>query len=252
VASAFTEDSVVAAYQYRPPYPQSTFKLIADLAASHHCMLDVGCGTGLIARSLIDRFDQIDAIDISPAMLEQARRLPRGDAPNLDWIEGPVENTPLNPPYALITAGDSLHWMDWHTVLPRFVDLLTPNGYLVILTVKTLPVAWESGLLSVIKQYSTNQAYQPTNLIRELEQRHLFSVHGHTKTEPEPFSQSVEDYIESFHGRASFSRQRMSVTASAEFDQTIRTLLRETGRDAVQLSIVADVTWGIPLKLPSW
>lgn len=39
---------------------------------------------------------------------------------------------PLGPPYGLVTAGSSLHWMDWEVVLPRIGRLLSPEGCLAI------------------------------------------------------------------------------------------------------------------------
>lgn len=36
----------------------------------------------------------------------------------------------LDPPYALVVAGDSLHWMDWPVIVPRIRDVLSPNGSL--------------------------------------------------------------------------------------------------------------------------
>jgi hypothetical protein len=30
----------------------------------------------------------------------------------------------LQPPYALVTAGAGLHWMDWNIVMLRFADLI--------------------------------------------------------------------------------------------------------------------------------
>lgn len=43
--------------------------------------------------------------------LEAGRWLAGGDAKNLRWIVGRAEDAPLNPPYDLTTAGESLHWM---------------------------------------------------------------------------------------------------------------------------------------------
>ena len=36
--------------------------------------LDLGCGTGLMGQALVDRSERIDGVDLSPAMVEQARR----------------------------------------------------------------------------------------------------------------------------------------------------------------------------------
>ena len=43
-----------------------------------------------------------------------------------------METAPLDPPYALVTAGESLHWMAWEVVLPRFAAALVPGGLLAI------------------------------------------------------------------------------------------------------------------------
>src|SRR5262245_8074137 len=102
-ASAFQEHGVVAAYQHRPSYPDSVFALLADLIVdSPRRVLDVGCGTGFIARPLVELVDHVDALDVSQAMIDEGRRLPKGDHPRLTWIARRAEDAALNPPYALI------------------------------------------------------------------------------------------------------------------------------------------------------
>src|SRR5579863_1232455 len=130
----FQDLSIVEAYQHRPPYPAEAFDILAALMhGERRHVLDVGCGTGYIARNLVDRVEQLDAVDFSRHMIEMGKRLPNGDNPHLHWLFGPVEDVELSPPYALVTAGESLHWMDWNIVLPRFHRLLTPGGYLAII-----------------------------------------------------------------------------------------------------------------------
>lgn len=52
-ASAFGEASVVDAYAFRPPYPPQVFDVLARLLPAHpQRILDVGCGTGALARHL--------------------------------------------------------------------------------------------------------------------------------------------------------------------------------------------------------
>ncbi len=83
-------------------------------------MLDAGCGTGEIARRMAPRVAHVDAVDFSPAMIANGKRLAGREASALHWIEGEVETVALTPPYGLITEASSLHWMDWSVVLPRF------------------------------------------------------------------------------------------------------------------------------------
>ena len=129
-ASMFGDASVVSAYQYRPPYPPETFEILLrllDADADIRTVLDAGCGPGLMARQLAQAVDRVDAVDIAARMLALGKALPGGEDPKLCWIHGAMEDVPLHPPYALIVAAASLHWMHWETVLPRFHAVLTPG-----------------------------------------------------------------------------------------------------------------------------
>ncbi len=247
-AAQFQDQSVVAAYRYRPPYPAETFSILAGLITDEpRFVLDAGCGDGAIARHLLDAVEHIDAIDISQAMIEQGKQLPGGVDPRLHWLCAPMEEAPLQPPYALITAGASLHWMDWQIVLPRFQQALTPNGVLAIIYDELLPNPWDAALRENIRRYSTNQKFQPYNTIEELARRGLFQQQGEQHTAPVPFSQSVDDYIESFHARNGFSRQRMSQEGANGFDSEVKALLAGYCPDGiVTLQVTALVAWGKP------
>ena len=118
-AAQFKDAAVAAAYRYRPEYPEALFPMLADLVVGRpRLVLDVGCGTGFVARPLVSLVDRVDGVDFSAPMLEIARGLPNGDHPNIHWIHGPIEEVELDPPYGLITAGASLHWMEWPVVMP--------------------------------------------------------------------------------------------------------------------------------------
>jgi len=247
-ASAFQEAPVADAYAYRPPYPPGVFTLLVDLLPHDaQRLLDVGCGTGAVARHLIHLGLPIDAVDISEAMVTRGKQLPNGDHSLLQWHIGAIETVDLTPPYGLITAGESLHWMEWETILPRFAHLLQSNGNLVILDLGHETVPWSAELGKLIQQYSTNQTYQPIDLIAELTSRGLFAEKGRTTTAPWPFKQSVEAYVESFHGRASFSRERMRTADAETFDNAVQEAVRQYTQHDVELPIVATVVWGKPL-----
>ncbi|MFL5801884.1 MAG: class I SAM-dependent methyltransferase [Roseiflexaceae bacterium] len=246
-ASAFQERGVALAYQHRPPYPHTAIAILAGLMTdTPRRALDVGCGTGFIARHLAELADHVDALDVSQAMIDEGRRLPNGDHPRLSWIVGRAEDAPLSPPYALITAGESLHWLDWEIALPRFARLLAPNGWLAIVQSAQLPVAWDAELLPIIQRYSIFKKYQSVDIVAELEQRGLFRKYGGVCTESVAFRQSIDEYIESFHGRASLTRERLA-TAAAAFDAEIRRLVARFSPQIVELQMAADITWGKPL-----
>jgi SAM-dependent methyltransferase len=133
-ASAFQDASVVQAYSKRPPYPNDLFPLLAGLIAGERpVVLDVGAGTGDIARPLARLVERVDAVDWSPQMIARGRELPGGDASRVRWIQGRAEEATLDPPYGLVTAGQSLHWLDWDMLMPRLRDALTPGGCVAII-----------------------------------------------------------------------------------------------------------------------
>jgi SAM-dependent methyltransferase len=222
--------------------------LLADLlAGDRHVVLDVGAGTGDVARRLVPFVERVDAVDWSGAMIALGRSLPGGDAPNLRWIQGRVEEAPLEAPYGLVTAGESLHWMDWDVVMPRLREVLVPGGYVAILQREELRVAWSGDLLDLIRRYSTNRDYRPVNLIDELSRRSLFTKAGEWRSEPETYTQSIDDYIESMHSRSSFSRERMPAADLAAFDSALRALLARHASDGrIALRLAASAVWGVP------
>ncbi|HEX6121939.1 MAG TPA: class I SAM-dependent methyltransferase [Ktedonobacterales bacterium] len=244
----FQDASVVAAYPHRPPYPEAVFETLAGLLpAGQGAVLDLGCGTGDLARRLAERVARVDALDLSAGMLALARTLPGGDRPNLRWIHGAAEAAPLEPPYGLITAGESLHWMRWEVALPRCRALLAPGAVLAIVEREEVPRPWFAGLVLLFQQYSTNKDFQPYNVIHELTTRGLFAVRGQRTTEPVSVTQSIESYIESIHSRNGFSRERMAPGAATAFDDGVRALLaRAYPSGQVSIEVRAHLTWGQP------
>ncbi|HEX8036810.1 MAG TPA: class I SAM-dependent methyltransferase, partial [Ktedonobacterales bacterium] len=107
-AAQFQDAAIVAAYPARPPYPAEVFEILAGLiTAEPRTVLDMGCGTGDVARRLAPLTTRLDAVDVSSRMIALGKTLPGGNAPNLCWIVAAAEDAPLEPPYTLITAGES-------------------------------------------------------------------------------------------------------------------------------------------------
>ena len=81
-------------------------------------VLDVGCGTRLVSRNLMEFVDRVEGADVSENLIETANILPNVNHLGIKWICGPLEEVLLSPPYALVTAGQSFHRMDWEVVVP--------------------------------------------------------------------------------------------------------------------------------------
>jgi trans-aconitate methyltransferase len=220
------------------------------LAAGPATVLDAGCGSGDIAMGLLSHvphIERLDAVDLSPGMIAEGRQRRGGDDPRLNWQVAPIETATLQPSYALITAGESLHWMDWPILMPRFRSVLSPGGVLAIVGRNEQPSDWTDALLRIVQRYSTNRDFQPYNLINELTTRGLFTVHGSRKSAPHTHTQTIDDYIESWHSRNGLSRDRMSPDAAEAFDHETRELLAGLGhQESVTFDVVGSVTWGLP------
>lgn len=252
-ASIFQDESVVAAYQYRPPYPPETFTFLLSLVAPtvmRRTVLDAGCGTGLIARALAPYVDYVDAVDISEAMIRMGQALPGGDRSNIRWMTAPVETAPLDGPYALIVAAASLHWMDWARTLPRFAAHLAPNGVLALVEERAQPNPWDRAIRPILWRHSMNRDYSPydmTTVAAELEQRGLFQLLGSYETKPVSFQQSIPAWVESFHARNGFSRDRMPVASASACDAALRSAMSPYCPDGlVTQKIGARILWGVP------
>jgi SAM-dependent methyltransferase len=235
----FADVAVAAAYDRRPPYPAELFAILTDLIPERpRTVADAGCGSGDLARPLAALVGRVDAVDPSAAMIARGRARPGGDAANLRWIESTIEAAALDGTYGLITAGESLHWMEWAVTLPRFRDLLAPGGVLAIVGRAHPDLPWWHAVLRLIGRYSTNKDFRPYDLLEELATRGLFRESG----------QSVDDYIESIHSRNGFSRDRMTTADADAFDAAVRAAVAPYAEDGLlSLPISGTVVWGVPL-----
>jgi ubiquinone/menaquinone biosynthesis C-methylase UbiE len=249
-ASRFQHQSVVDRYHLRPTYPPQTFEFLNALIVDEpRAVLDVGCGTGNIARPLAASVDRVDAVDLSLPMLERARTLPGGDSPKIRWLHGRAEEVELEPPYALVAAAQSLHWMEWEVVLPRFARLLTLHGMLAIVHLVDQPVPWQEGYTQIERRFTTNPSYVPIDMIPELEKYRLFQQLGERQTAPVTMRQTVEDYIAAHHGRSCLSLESMTVEQAAQFDREMQVLLFPFAQDGLlTFEVVGEITWGKPLS----
>jgi len=250
-AARFQDQSVVDRYHLRPTYPPETFTILNALIVDEpRVVLDVGCGTGNITRSLADYVERIDAVDLSLPMLERARMLPGGDSPKIRWLHGLAEDVDLEPPYALVTAGESLHWVEWDVVLPRLARVLTQRGMLAIVYVEeqsTRSAPWSEGSRQISQRFSNNAAYQPFDWIAALVKERLFQKLGEQKCAPASVSQTVEDYIAAQHARSTLSLDTMTTEQARQFDGEMQALLLPYASDGLlTFSVVGGITWGKP------
>jgi SAM-dependent methyltransferase len=180
-------------------------------------------------------------------MVDAGRRRPGGGAPNLRWIVGAAETAPLRGPYALVTAGASMHWMRWSEVFERLAGVLADGAFLAIVGHgHDDDSPWTAGLSKVIGRHSRSPAYDPGfRLVDALTDSGLFEVAGHVSTAPEPFLQRTVDYVEYLHSTSSLAREWMPPEEAAAFDRAVTEVVAPYQMDGwLDMAVVADVTWG--------
>ncbi|MCA0158543.1 class I SAM-dependent methyltransferase [Tsukamurella sp. M9C] len=116
----------------RPRYSDVTL----DAIATGGTALDVGAGTGILARQLRDRGLDVLAVEPDGAMAAVAREsgVPAEVATFEEWDA-------RGRTFDLVTFGQSWHWVDAETAVPRLAGLLNPGGRVVLLWNKLRPTA---------------------------------------------------------------------------------------------------------------
>lgn len=112
------------------PFDDLISQVVAESPAS---IVDLGCGTGALTRSLADRWPaaRVVGIDNSPEMLEKSRSfaLPH----RLQFEHGEIDEWTPDGPIDLIVSNAALHWIGDHEGLfPRLAAMLTPEGTLAV------------------------------------------------------------------------------------------------------------------------
>ena len=225
----FEEPSVAERYGLRPGYP--------------------GCGLGDLARPLAPLVARVDALDRADAMLAAARSRPGADAPNLRFLHGDVETAELDPPYALVVCGDSVHWFDWERAFPRFAAVLSPNGRLAIVHRTWFHDRELRALLDPIyARHGANPDFAALDLIEELERRNLFASEGRRTTARAPWRPTLDDMIGCHHSQSGFVLEQMADAGA--FDRELREAASAfpVGPDGrFELEVAAQLVWGRPM-----
>jgi SAM-dependent methyltransferase len=241
--AVFAEQDVVDVYHLRPPYPEEAIDVLARLAGGGR-VLDAGCGTGELARRLAPRVAHVDAVDVSAPMLAAARA---ERVEGVSWILGRIEDAELTPPYALVTAGDSIHWFDWKLAFARFAELLAPGGSLAIVHRDWMPDELGKLLAPVYERHSWNADFAPLDPVTELERRGLFVRAGEHLTGPALWRPTIDELVEIHFSTSGLARHRLRDAEgfAAELRATVESAY-EVQHGTYELRVVGRVTWGRP------
>ena len=113
-------------------------RLLQAVPASCRWALDVGCGLGDFARRLAGVAEQVDAIDLNPAVVARARELSSG-VRNLRFVEADFLTWSATRSYDFVSMIATLHHLPFTAALKRATSLLRPGGVLAVLGLDRAP-----------------------------------------------------------------------------------------------------------------
>lgn len=130
--------------RFRAGFPPSLFDRLARYAVGlpGQQILDLGTGTGTLARGFARRGCDVTGVDVAAEQLAQAGDLDQMAGVQVVYHVAPAEETGLPAAsFDVVTAGQCWHWFDRPRAAAEVTRLLRPGGVLVIAHYDWLPLA---------------------------------------------------------------------------------------------------------------
>lgn len=119
----------------RPSYPPALLDLLAERCglSAQAVVADIGSGTGILTRLLLDHGSAVYAVEPNAAM-RGAAEAALGGYPGFTSVAATAEATTLlDSSVDLVTAGQAYHWFDPPRARREFARILRPGGYVALI-----------------------------------------------------------------------------------------------------------------------
>lgn len=130
--------------RHRAGFPDSLFDRLSafGVGKAGQSVVDLGTGTGTLARGFARRGCKVVGIDPAAALLEQARRLDAAENLEIEYRTTRAEETGLpNASVDVVSAGQCWHWFDRARAAREVARILRPDGVIVIAHFDWIPLA---------------------------------------------------------------------------------------------------------------
>ena len=127
----------------RQGFPKRFFDELArrGLIGPERRVLDLGTGTGTLARGAALAGCRLVALDIAPELIARAKVLDQEAGVTMTYYLSPAEQTGLDDAaFDLVTAGQCWHWFDRPVAAGEVWRVLVPGGAVVIAHLDWIPL----------------------------------------------------------------------------------------------------------------
>lgn len=129
-------DQVAAEYdRHRPTYPEQLIGLACEIAGLERGdrVLEIGCGTGQLTRSLLARGLRVTAIEPGAQLAGLAQQRLQGTG-ELELVNARLEEARLpHEHFRAVFSASAIHWVDPDVGWQRAADALVPDGTLALI-----------------------------------------------------------------------------------------------------------------------
>jgi SAM-dependent methyltransferase len=128
-------DQVAEEYdRRRPSYPDALVDRACDGVAAGAAVLEIGCGTGQLTRSLLARGLRVTAVEPGEQLIERARNQLNG-ADDVRFVNARLEDASLpSARYAAVFSASAIHWIDPDASWRKAADTLVDGGILALVS----------------------------------------------------------------------------------------------------------------------
>jgi SAM-dependent methyltransferase len=220
--------------QYRTGFPEGIYEELSarGIGVRGQRVLDIGTGTGTMAREFARRGCEVVGLDPSEELIAEARRIDAEQDLRIEYVIGTAERTRLDArSFDVVSAGQCWYWLDRPKAVREIKRVLRPEGLLVIAQFDWIPLPGNAveATEELIEKYNpewrlgggTGLHYEWMRDVRAAGLEDIRTL---------SFDQNVVFSHEAWRGRVRASagvRASMSPDMVARFDENLRAMLVE-------------------------
>ena len=205
--------------KYRPHYPAAMVTYLQErFGFTSGAIADIGAGTGILTKLLLDAGYTVYAVEPNGPMLDKAIAL-LNEYPGFTAVTGTAENTTLpNNSVDAVMAAQAFHWFNAEKSRAEFTRILKANGLVVLVwNERRVDSAFEKEYEVLINRYGKDYVQVKH---RNIEQTDLAAFFAPAPMEVKEFNnQQVFDF-EGFKGRL-LSSSYMPLQGEPGYDEML-------------------------------